>query len=66
MCKLGLLLKLHKAHAAMFVWAIADRFLDMVGLFSLLYWTIKGTLWLSRRNRSAGPNRPRAVRLNDE
>lgn len=48
----------------MFVWAIADRFLDMVGLFSLLYWTIKGTRWWYRRSHPKPSSPPRAVNLN--
>lgn len=33
----------------MVVWAIADRALDIIGLCSLLYWTVRGTLWVNRR-----------------
>lgn len=32
----------------MIVWAVADRFLDLVGLGTLLYWTVRATLWLTR------------------
>jgi hypothetical protein len=34
----------------MFIWAVTDRFLDLVGLGTLLYWTVKGTLWVARRS----------------
>ncbi len=47
----------------MFVWAIADRLLDMIGLFSLLYWTIKATLWVTRRGTIRDPRKPRVERL---
>ncbi len=33
----------------MIVWAIADRLLDLIGLATLLYWTVRLTLKLSRR-----------------
>lgn len=33
----------------MFVWAVADRALDLIGLGTVIYWTVKGTLWVSRR-----------------
>lgn len=36
----------------MVVWAVADRFLDIVGLGTLLFWTVKGTLWLTRKRTS--------------
>ncbi len=37
----------------MFVWDVADRALDMIGLGTVIYWTVKGTLWVSRRGRRA-------------
>lgn len=33
----------------MFVLAIADRALDVIGLGTVIYWTVRGTLWISRR-----------------
>lgn len=50
---------------AMFVWAVADRFLDIVGLLTLLYWTVKITLGLSRKlsGKPAAPRSPKAFRL---
>lgn len=38
----------------MVVWAIADRLLDLIGLGTLIYWTVRITLKL------AGLRRPRA------
>lgn len=49
----------------MFVWAIADRALDLIGIFALLLWTVKGTLWVTRRlPRQKAQPRPRAFNLN--
>lgn len=31
-----------------------DRALDLIGLATVIYWTVKGTLWAARRNRKAG------------
>lgn len=33
----------------MIIWAIFDRLLDMIGLVSLLYWTVKATRWFHQR-----------------
>lgn len=36
----------------MVVWAIADRALDLIGLGTVIYWTVKGTLAFSRRRKA--------------
>lgn len=33
----------------MVVWAIADRLLDLIGLGTLIYLTVKGTTWINRK-----------------
>jgi hypothetical protein len=38
----------------MFVWMVADRALDIIGLGSIVYWTIKATAWWHRRHRNKG------------
>lgn len=33
----------------MIVWAVADRALDLIGLGTLIYWTVRGTRWFYRK-----------------
>ena len=35
----------------MFVWAVADRALDMIGLGTVIYWTVRITVWCTRSLR---------------
>lgn len=36
----------------MIVFAIVDRFLDIIGLATVLYLTVKATVWAARRWRT--------------
>jgi hypothetical protein len=46
----------------MIVWAVADRALDIIGLGTVIYWTVKLTIRVTR-GKSKAPARPRAERL---
>lgn len=48
----------------MLVFAIVDRALDVIGLCTVLWFTVKGTLWVTGRGRKKDPVPQRAVRLN--
>ena len=47
----------------MLVLAIADRFLEVIGLLTVIYWTIRITLRLARGPKRRSP--PPVVSLND-